>query len=99
MALDGQIPSKKVLTYDYWGLIELVHKVLKPFKSATIVVEVKNYVTVSFIPTLTKSMYTKLRDVISAPVAPGPKTSAKKLTTRLLKDFRLRWLGDQGNSI
>ena len=48
MALDGQIPSKKVLTYDYWGLIELVHKVLKPFKSDMIVLEGESYVTISF---------------------------------------------------
>ena len=37
MALDDQIPSKKVLADDDWEAIELVHKVLKPFKSDMIV--------------------------------------------------------------
>ena len=76
-------------------MIEPVHKVLKPFKSAMIVLEDKNYVTVSFIPTVIKAMYTKLRDASNAPVTPGPATSVKNLATRLLKYFRLRWLGDE----
>ena len=40
-------------------------------------------------------MYTKLRDASNAPVTPGPATSVKNLATRLLKYFRLRWLGDE----
>ena len=49
MALNDQIPLKKVLTDEDWEVIELVHKVLKPFKSAIIFLEGENYMTISFI--------------------------------------------------
>ena len=61
MALYDNIPSKKLLTYESWEVIELVHNVLKPFNSAMIVLEGKNYVTVSFIPTAIKAIRTKIR--------------------------------------
>ena len=95
MTLDDHIPSKKLLTKRDWGVIELVHNFLKPFKSFMIVLEGKNYVNVSFIPTVIKSIRTKLREVINSPVLPGPETSVKNLVTRLIKDFRLRCLGDK----
>jgi hypothetical protein len=79
MALDDQIPAQKVLTNKDWEVIELVHKVLKPFKSAMIVLEGENYVTISFIPTVIKAIRTQLRDVSNAPVAPGPATVVKNL--------------------
>ena len=37
MALDDHIPSKNSLTDKNWEVVELVHRVLKPFKSAMIV--------------------------------------------------------------
>ena len=89
MAFYDQIPSKKVLTDKYWEVIELVHKVFKPFKSDMIVLEGENYVTISFIPTVSKSIRTNIREVSNSPVVPGPEASVKNLATRLLKDFRL----------
>ena len=61
MALDNQIPPQKILTDEDWEVIELVHKALKPFKSAMIVLEGENYVTVSLIPTVIKVICTQLR--------------------------------------
>ena len=95
MELDDQIPSKKVLTDGDWEVIKLVHKVLKPSESAMIVLEGENYVTVSMIPTVIKAILTKLRDVSNARVASGPTTLVNNLAMILLKDFRLRWLGDK----
>ena len=43
-----RLVSEKVLTGDDWVVIELVHKVLKPFKSDMIVLEGESYVTISF---------------------------------------------------
>ena len=57
----------------------------------------KNYVNISFIPTLINFIRTKLRKVINAPVEPGTETSVKKLATRLLKYPRLRRLSDKKN--
>ena len=60
-----------MLTGEDWEVIELVHKVLKPLKSYMIVPECKDYVTVSFIPTLIKAIFTKIREVSNSPVTPG----------------------------
>ena len=83
------------MTDNNWEVIELVHKVLKPFKPAMIILEGENYVTISCIPTVIKTIHTKLRDASNDPVSPGPETSVKNLATILLKYFRLRWLGDK----
>ena len=46
MELDGNITPNKVLTDGDWEVIELLHRVLKPFKSAMIVMEGENYTTI-----------------------------------------------------
>ena len=88
MALDDHIILKKVLTNKNWEVIELVHKVLKLFKSAMIFLEGDNCVTVSFIPTLIKVICTKLRYTSNSTVEPGPSTSVKNLVKISTKYFR-----------
>ena len=76
-------------------MIDLVQKLLKPFKSAMIVMEGNNYTTVSFITKVTKAIHTELTEVSNSSVAPETATSVKNLEIRLIKYFRLQWLGNK----
>ena len=61
ISLDSKIPLKKILTDEDWEVIEMLCKVLKPFKSSMIVLEGENYLTLSFIQTVINSICTNLR--------------------------------------
>jgi hypothetical protein len=60
VAVDNQIPAAKILTDTDWEVIELIHKVLKPFKSAQTVLKGEKYTTVSLVPTVIKAIQKEL---------------------------------------
>lgn len=96
MVINETLSEARALSEIDWNVIALVHTVLKPFKLAQELLEGEKYVTISWIPTALQGIRKQLTAVVEdAAIDTEAQRAVKNLATRLLHDFRTRWLDER----
>jgi hypothetical protein len=91
LVLDNLLDDEVALTEHDWAVLQEIHELLKPFKTAQELLEGDKYVSISWVPVMVGTIRKKLK--VTAEFLPGNTVdaAARNLAKTLYDDFCKRW--------